>query len=261
MGMASNIAGRLAKPNYGIDAPRLVRGFLATALVLLAASGVCFALAADHRPWAVPVAWLLALPAVYALGMLGLMLWESLVTKVVGREAILNQVAWTGNEAVLDVGCGRGVMLVGAARRLTTGRAIGVDIWLERDQSSNTETAPIENARLESVGDRVSVQTADMRILPFAEKSFDVVISSWAVHNLDAEADRFKALSEMVRVLRPTGTILLTDITNREEYLRAMKQLCVGDLRLSVASALKDRFLKVVSFGAYAPATIVARQS
>jgi cyclopropane fatty-acyl-phospholipid synthase-like methyltransferase len=31
-------------------------------------------------------------------------------------------------EAVLDVGCGRGLMLVGAARRLKTGKAVGIDL-------------------------------------------------------------------------------------------------------------------------------------
>ena len=244
---------------YGIDAPKLVRNFFLSGVVLLAGSGAALAATLDNRPWAIWLCVFLLLPAVYSLGMFGLMLWESLVGKVNGRERILDLLRWKGDEIVLDVGCGRGLMLVGAARRLTAGRAIGVDLWLDRDQSANDAAGPLDNARIEGVSDRVAVETADMRGLPFADKSFDVVVSNWAVHNLEAEADRRQALSEMVRVLRPGGAILLTDIVNRNEYLAELRKLGSSDIRLVVQSALKDLVLSAVSFGAYQPATIVAR--
>ena len=57
----------------------------------------------------------------------------------------------------------------------------------------------------EGVSDRVAVETADMRNLPFADQTFDIVMSNWAVHNVGAESDRAQALCEMVRVLRPGG--------------------------------------------------------
>src|SRR5215208_5553655 len=44
-------------------------------------------------------------------------------------ERLLDSIPWRGDEIVLDVGCGRGLLLVGAAKRLRTGRAVGVDIW------------------------------------------------------------------------------------------------------------------------------------
>ena len=244
---------------YGIDAPGLVRGFLAAGLALLALGALAATFGATRWP---PAAWLapvLGIAALYPLGMFALMLWESLVVKIPGREAILDLVTWRGGEAVLDVGCGRGLMLVGAARRLTTGRAVGVDLWLARDQSSNAKAAPLENARIEGVADKVAVETADMRALPFADRSFDVVVSSWAVHNLGAEADRTHALAEMVRVLKPAGAILLTDIACRDEYLARLKALGAGEVRLVVGSPLKDLLLAAVSFGSYRPATIVAR--
>ena len=249
------------KPNYGIDAPGLVKGFLFGGVALLSASWLIYSFVADTRPWGIWVALLVLLAAVYALGMFGYMLWSSLVAKVVGREAILDQVAWTGQEIVLDVGCGRGLMLVGAARRLTTGMAVGVDIWSGRDQSANEQAAPLENARLEGVGDRVSVQTADMRTLPFPDRSFDVVVSSWAVHNLDTQSDRAKMLAEMMRVVRPGGTVLLNDIVNRDEYLRQFKQLGAGNVRLVVGSAALDTFRSLISFGSFQPATVVAHRT
>jgi cyclopropane fatty-acyl-phospholipid synthase-like methyltransferase len=42
-----------------------------------------------------------------------------------------------GDETVLDVGYGRGLHLIGAAKRLTTGKAPGVDIWQAEDLSGN----------------------------------------------------------------------------------------------------------------------------
>ena len=182
------------------------------------------------------------------------------MTKLEERDAILDLVAWKGDEVVLDVGCGRGLMMVGAARRLTTGRAVGVDIWSERDQSDNLEIAAITNAQIEGVIDLVSVQTADMRQLPFADHSFDVIVSNWVVHNVEPQEERAKALSEMMRVLRPNGTILLADIVNRQEYLTEFSRLGMSNTRLVVRSVWRDWFCRTVSFGAFQPATIVAHK-
>jgi cyclopropane fatty-acyl-phospholipid synthase-like methyltransferase len=67
-----------------------------------------------------------------------LLLWSSLVGKFRARDALLNAVPWRGDEQVLDVGCGHGLMLIGAAKRLSTGRATGIDIWQDVDQANNS---------------------------------------------------------------------------------------------------------------------------
>ncbi len=247
----------MSRGRYGVDAPGLVRAFL-LAGICLAAGGFGLLKLVRPQPWALGIVVVLWIIAGYGLGMFLYMLWGSLVTKIRGRDAILDLVSWTGCEHVLDVGCGRGLLLVGAAHRLTTVRAIGIDLWLERDQSSNRKAAPLENARAEGVADRVSVQTADMRQLPFENASFDVVMSHWVVHNLEHRADRAAALTEMVRVLRPGGTILLTDIACRSEYEVEFARLRLSNVQLVIASRWRDRFNKIVSFGSFQPATIFA---
>ncbi|CAN5765334.1 class I SAM-dependent methyltransferase [soil metagenome] len=250
--------GVTTKPHYGIDAPGLVRAFLLVGVGLLSASVSIFVYATPAL-----AAWIGAIvliPATYALFMFALMIRGSLVDKVRDAEAILDLHPWDGGEQVLDVGCGRGLMLVGAAKRLTTGKAVGVDIWSSNDQSANGADAPIDNARIVGVADRVVIQTADARRLPFADNSFDVVLSSWVIHNLEAPADRMSALTEMVRVLRPSGTILLTDIVNRQEYVSAFEDMALEDVRLVVLSPGRDRFLSAVSFGSFQPATMFARK-
>src|SRR5207253_8454791 len=116
---------------------------------------------------------------------------------------LLDRLGLRGDERVLDMGCGRGAVLLMAAQHLTTGRAVGVDLWRTVDQSGNSAEAAQRNAVAEGVADRVELQTADMTALPFEEDSFDVVLSSLAIHNISGSAGREKAISEAVRVLRP----------------------------------------------------------
>jgi ribonucleotide reductase alpha subunit len=87
---------------------------------------------------------------------------------------VLDSLKLRGDETVLDVGCGRGLLLIGAAKRLTTGKAVGVDIWNAEDLSGNRPEATLENARLERVAERVEVKDGDARRLPFADGTFDV---------------------------------------------------------------------------------------
>src|SRR5262245_2127198 len=48
---------------------------------------------------------------------------------------VLDQLDLEGDERLLDVGCGRGAVLLMAAQRLPRGRAVGVDVWSAKDQS------------------------------------------------------------------------------------------------------------------------------
>ncbi len=161
---------------------------------------------------------------------------------------------------VLDVGCGRGLMLIGAAQRLTTGRAVGVDIWQAQDQANNTASATLANAACAGVADKVMVRTADMRDLPFADESFDVILSHWAVHNIADAAGRDAAIGEMVRVLRPGGSIVLADIVNRHHYAARFTALHLPTPRL-IADPVRDAVLKTVSFGSFQPFALVATKA
>lgn len=247
------------KIDYGIDAPGLVRTFFALGSVVLVAALVLGLSPWLDFPWNVCGGGVLGLAATYLLGMGCFMLYGSKVGKLGRRDRLLDLVPWTGTERVLDVGCGRGLMLIGAAKRLTTGKAVGIDLWRAEDQSNNTANAAIDNARSEGVGERVEVLTADMRTLDFGDETFDVIVSHWAVHNLDKEHDRKTALKEMVRVLKPGGYILLADIERHEEYATALKEFGLKDVTV-IDNGLPTKFAAAVSFGSYRPATVTARK-
>ncbi len=250
----------MQRPNYGIDAPGLVRFFFAAGVAAVALYFVSEQSTVASPPLMSAASALASVAAVYLLGMGCFMVYYSRVEKLRDRDRLLDLLSWSGTERVLDVGCGRGLLLVGAAKRLTTGRAIGIDLWRQTDQASNNEAAARGNAALEQVLDRVDVQTADMLRLPFTADEFDVVVSNWTVHNLDAVDDRKAALGEMVRVLKPGGKILLNDIVHQSEYAKHLGHLGLEDLRCH-NNALRDAVLKAITFGSFAPAEITDRKA
>ena len=131
-----------------------------------------------------------------------------------------------GDEKVLDVGCGSGLLLNGAAMQLTSGKATGVDLWSPHSGGGNLELL-WKNAKAEGVVDKIEFKEADARKMPFEDATFDVVLSSGALHHISHSFDDHeRAVREMVRVLKPGGKIVLWDITHMIEATAAeMKSL------------------------------------
>lgn len=252
-------ASTMTRPDYGIDAPGLVRGFflggfIALLLLLPAALGFW-----PSGIWGVLLAALLSLCAAYLVGMGCFMVFYSRVSKLRDRERLLDLIPLRGRDHVLDVGCGRGLMVIGAAKRLPDGKAVGIDLWKAEDQSDNRPDAALDNARLEGVAERIEVQTADMRQLPFPDQSFDAVVSHWAVHNLYNAEDRTKALSEMHRVLKPAGHVMLADIEHHAEYAAGFGRLGFTDIQ-HIGASWRTSLMSTVSFGSFYPTAVFARK-
>ncbi len=214
------------KLNYGLDAPTFQRcalfcGLAATILGTLAARW-----AQQHESQfvlncAIPVAW--AGLSFFLTG--GVMFWGSKVGKLHLRDKIIASIPWRGDERVLDVGCGHGMMLLAAAKQLKSGHAVGIDIWSQTDQADNNPESTLANARLEQVAHRVEIQNADARSLPFPDCSFDVVVSSFVIHNLNQAADREQVIREIARVLKPGGQLAIADIRHTGQYERTLRSL------------------------------------
>lgn len=236
---------------YGLDAPPVVRNLALAALAFWLLFALSFP---DWSPLRISgMIW----PALsFSLGA-GAMLWSSHAGKLRRRERLLDKLVWHGDERVLDVGCGRGLMAVAAARRVPTGTVVGIDIWQDTDLSGNGADAVAANASREGVAERVSTRTADMRELPFEAASFNVIVSSYAVHNVYQEAGRNQAIDEMVRVLAPSGQVLIDDIRHLPQYAT---RLAAAGFDVDVERGVRSLFWRLLSFGSLAPGTLLAHR-
>jgi ubiquinone/menaquinone biosynthesis C-methylase UbiE len=210
--------------NYGIDAPEVVRRFF-----ILGATAITFGvflIILRHFDVLGRAAGLIgpcvSIGATFLL-MACAMLWGSRVWKLRLRDKLISGIAWRGDERVLDVGCGHGLLLIACAKRLTTGIAIGVDIWQKEDQAGNSPEATTENARLEGVAERIELMDGDARDLPFENDAFDVIVSSWALHNIYDKAGRDQAIREIARVLKPGGHLAIVDIRHTSAYAQVLR--------------------------------------
>jgi len=218
------------RADYGLDAPNLVRLFLIGGLLLLAVGLALVLLATD---------WLTAVGSIaFTFGVIFtieglLMIWSSRFGKLRARDRLLDGLGLTAQENLLDVGCGRGLLLIGAARRLPNGRAVGVDLWSQVDLADNRASATLANAAAEGVAERVEVHEGDMRKLPFADASFDAVAASLSIHNIYSVEGRREAILEIVRVLKPAGRVALMDIRHVREYAAGLLGAGMHDVKVS----------------------------
>ena len=136
---------------------------------------------------------------------------------------ILDDLHFKGDETVLDMGCGRGAVLLATAKRLPHGRAVGVDLW-RADQTDNSPSATLANAKLECVADRIELHTGDMTALPFDDNSFDAIVSSLAIHNIPGHDGRRRALNEAMRVLKPGGRLAIADLWETGQHADHLKE-------------------------------------
>jgi arsenite methyltransferase len=223
---------------YGIDAPGIMVALLAVGAALL--TGAILLLHYFTALLLVLLAYVLVAVGAIVL-LLGLaMLVYGWVGKYRTREAIMRRIAWKGNEMVLDVGTGQGMLMNAAALRLKSGKAVGIDIWSSKDLSDNSPETALRNAREEGVADKIQLITQDARSMSFADNTFDVVVSLLCIHNIEPKADQAKVCAEIARVLKPGGTVVIGDYIPTHTYARYFTEagLEVISTRAQLSTAL-----------------------
>lgn len=116
------------------------------------------------------------------------------------RAAVLERLTLRTGEHVLDIGAGPGLLTFDMAQLVgQDGRAVGMDVSAPMNQLARERCKDLPQA---------SFQEADATDLPFADHSFDAVVSTQVYEYV---TDITKALSEAYRIVKPGGRILILD--------------------------------------------------
>jgi ubiquinone/menaquinone biosynthesis C-methylase UbiE len=119
------------------------------------------------------------------------------------KRRVIERAAIARGEAVLDLGCGTGTLAIAAARAAPQVSVTGLD----------ADAAILRRARKKAADAGVEIAFDEGRSteLPYADASFDVVLSTLFFHHLADDAKRQTAC-ELVRVRRPGGRIVVGDV-------------------------------------------------
>jgi arsenite methyltransferase len=214
-------------PDYGLDAPLTIRHMFSRGGWTLAFALVVFFINRAEYPG--PAAQLLAALGLIALGFFAAG-WLTMQASKIGRfqirERILDALALKGEERVLDVGCGAGLMSIGLAKRLKSGRVTGLD------QSEEADTAK-ENAKLEGVAEKLRIDTGVSAKLVYPDNHYDAVVSFLALRDLGEADVREQMVREMLRVLKPGGRLAIFDTSYVSDYAATLRTAGAQDVELS----------------------------
>jgi len=217
-------------PDYGLDGGRAVRAMF---VVGLAGAIGGFFLERWTLSRHLGLAYTLQIFGFCCLILASLMFASSRFGKFHARDRILARLKLRGDEAVLDVGCGHGLLLIAAAKLLPRGHAVGLDLWSQWQQSDNSREATLRNAALEGVAQRVSVHDGDMRDMFFPDGKFDATVAHFAIHNVPTREGRRQAIREIVRTLNQGGQVAISDIFSSDLYADELRKSDMIDVEIS----------------------------
>jgi ubiquinone/menaquinone biosynthesis C-methylase UbiE len=134
---------------------------------------------------------------------------------------VLAHAAIAADEEVLDVGCGTGTLAVAAARSTPGARVTGLD--------ADASILALARRKATVAGLELRFDEGRSTALPYADASFDVVLSTLFFHHLPDEAKR-RTASELMRVLRPGGRLVVGDLGRPQDPLMRVAVLATVQL-------------------------------
>jgi SAM-dependent methyltransferase len=126
------------------------------------------------------------------------------------QNLVIDHLSWDGQARALDIGCGNAPLTVKLAKEYPDADVVGIDTWGGLGEYSRKRCE--RNAELEGVADRVSFQQASAAALPFADGSFDAVVSNLVFHEVKDARDKADIIKEALRVVKKGGGFAFQDL-------------------------------------------------
>jgi demethylmenaquinone methyltransferase/2-methoxy-6-polyprenyl-1,4-benzoquinol methylase len=152
-----------------------------------------------------------------------------LFTRISGRYDLMNDLMTLGmhrrwkrqtaalaaqalNGTAIDVSCGTGDLALELARLPRICHTVGLDLLPEMVTQGHAKS------KSQSMSDSVTMMTGDALSLPFADDSFACATAGFSLRNMPSVE---KALSEMIRVVRPSGRVAILELSPMRPGLRS----------------------------------------
>ncbi len=138
------------------------------------------------------------------------------------RQATLDLASIQPGERILEVGCGTGTLSIAArAKAGPQSQVTGIDIAPDMVETARRKAA--------KAGLNVQFQVGRIEAIPFPGGQFDLVLSSLMLHHIHGDAAKQQGLSEVFRVLKPGGRLLIVDVAPpKNSHIIGLAGLIVG---------------------------------
>jgi demethylmenaquinone methyltransferase/2-methoxy-6-polyprenyl-1,4-benzoquinol methylase len=127
------------------------------------------------------------------------------------RQDVIRRARLAPGDVVLDLGAGTGDLAREALRQQPAARVIAADFTLKMMRVGQGFGSPSGGAK-----EKIDWTAADALRLPFADETFDVVVSGFLMRNV---SDISRALSDQLRVLKRGRWIVILDTTRPKANL------------------------------------------
>jgi SAM-dependent methyltransferase len=138
-------------------------------------------------------------------------------------DTLISHIGWNGIGEVLDIGCGSAALTIKLAKKYPKAGVSGIDYWGEGWGYCKKQCE--ENAVLEGVADRTDFQQASASSLPFADGTFDLVVSNLTFHEVKDSKNKVDVVKEALRVLKPGGRFVFQDLFLLARYYGSPEEL------------------------------------
>jgi len=127
----------------------------------------------------------------------------------INAELVLPYVNWlmSGEDLVLDAGCGSGRTSIAVSKILKNGKIIAVDKFDAPYIGDGGRRLLEQNLKVANIQEKVDIQTHDLTNLTFEDDVFDAAVSSYVLDHMGD--DQLRGLKEINRVLKKNGNLLM----------------------------------------------------